>query len=413
MIFLRKLRNKMENEKYLTITALTKYISYKFDHDTNLKNVLLEGEISNFKANSSGHFYFTLKDENAQIQAIMFASAARNVNFRPIDGDKVYVKGDIKVYEATGRYQIYITSMNKQGVGDLYLKFEQLKKELSEQGYFNIDHKRPIPLYPKTVGVITSPTGAAVRDIIQTIKRRYPICDVILYPCQVQGDTAHIDVVKQIKKANADKLCDVLIIGRGGGSLEDLWAFNEKDVALAIYDSEIPTISAVGHEIDYTISDFVADKRAVTPTQGAMLATPDIESLKAEINYYLDSYNKRIKQIFQNLEINLVNISTMLDSYKPTKALENKEKELKNKYQQLKYIFERILINKENSFRVLDNTLQGINPLKIMDRGYSITSINDKIITDVNEVKIDDVIKTEMKNGYIKAKVIEVKENER
>ena len=175
----------------------------------------------------------------------------------------------------------------------------------------------------------------------------------------------------------------------------------------------IPTISAVGHEIDYTISDFVADKRAVTPTQGAMLATPDIESLKAEINYYLDSYNKRIKQIFQNLEINLVNISTMLDSYKPTKALENKEKELRNKYQQLKYIFERILINKENSFRVLDNTLQGINPLKIMDRGYSITSINDKIITDVNEVKIDDVIKTEMKNGYIKAKVIEVKENER
>ncbi len=403
----------MENEKYLTITALTKYISYKFDHDINLKNVLLEGEISNFKANSSGHLYFTLKDENAQIQAIMFASAARSMNFRPVDGDKVYVKGDIRVYEATGRYQIYITSMKKQGVGDLYLKFEELKKELSEKGYFNEEHKKPIPLYPKTVGVITSPTGAAVRDIIQTIKRRYPICDVILYPCQVQGETAHIDVVKQIKKANEDKLCDVLIIGRGGGSLEDLWAFNEKDVALAIYDSIIPTISAVGHEIDYTISDFVADKRAVTPTQGAMLATPDIEALKAEINYYLDSYNKRIKQIFQNLEINLINVSSLLDTYKPIKVLENKEKEFKNKYQELKYLFEKILINKENSYRVLDNTLQGINPLKIMDRGYSITSVNGKIINDVNEVKINDEIKTEMKNGYIKAKVIEVKENER
>ena len=403
----------MENEKYLTITALTKYISYKFDHDINLKNVLLEGEISNFKANSSGHLYFTLKDENAQIQAIMFASAARSMNFRPVDGDKVYVKGDIRVYEATGRYQIYITSMKKQGVGDLYLKFEELKKELSEKGYFNEEHKKPIPLYPKTVGVITSPTGAAVRDIIQTIKRRYPICDVILYPCQVQGETAHIDVVKQIKKANEDKLCDVLIIGRGGGSLEDLWAFNEKDVALAIYDSIIPTISAVGHEIDYTISDFVADKRAVTPTQGAMLATPDIEALKAEINYYLDSYNKRIKQIFQNLEINLINVSSLLDTYKPIKVLENKEKEFKNKYQELKYLFEKILINKENSYRVLDNTLQGINPLKIMDRGYSITSVNGKIINDVNEVKINDEIKTEMKNGYIEAKVIEVKENER
>ena len=171
MIFLMWLIIKMENEKYLTITALTKYISYKFDHDINLKNVLLEGEISNFKANSSGHLYFTLKDENAQIQAIMFASAARSMNFRPVDGDKVYVKGDIRVYEATGRYQIYITSMKKQGVGDLYLKFEELKKELSEKGYFNEEHKKPIPLYPKTVGVITSPTGAAVRDIIQTIKK--------------------------------------------------------------------------------------------------------------------------------------------------------------------------------------------------------------------------------------------------
>ena len=274
-------------ERYLTVTALTKYIKYKFDHDTNLKEVLLEGEISNFKHNSRGHFYFTLKDENASISAIMFATQASNVKFEPTDGMKVYVKGSLSVYEASGSYQIYVTEMKSDGIGDLYLAYERLKKELERKGLFDQAHKKPIPRFPKTVGVITSPTGAAVRDIIKTIERRYPLCSVVLYPAIVQGDKAKDDVVKQINKANKDRICDVLIIGRGGGSIEDLWAFNERVVAKAIYDSEIPIISAVGHEIDFTIADYVADIRAATPTAAAEIATPNITNLIENINFSL------------------------------------------------------------------------------------------------------------------------------
>ena len=228
----------MEDNKYLTVTSLNRYIKYKFDYDKNLKGILIEGEISNFKRHSRGHFYFTLKDEYSQISCMMFASSARSVNFSPKDGDKVYIKGDVQTYEAGGTYQIYVTSLKNAGLGDLYLKFEQLKKELSEAGLFDERFKKPIPKYPKVIGVITSETGAVIHDIMTTTSRRYPLVKIVLYPALVQGDTAKESIVAQIKKANLDNLADVLIVGRGGGSIEDLWPFNEKIVAMAIFDSK-------------------------------------------------------------------------------------------------------------------------------------------------------------------------------
>ena len=264
-------------ERYLTVSALTKYIKYKFDHDHHLEEVLLEGEISNFKHHSRGHFYFTLKDQFASISVTMFSSFAKTVKFMPADGMKVFVKGNVTVYEPSGTYQINIKEMKSDGIGDLFLAFQKLKEQLAKEGLFDPSHKKALPRFPNCIGVITSPTGAAIRDIIRTVERRYPLTKVLLYPAIVQGESAKEDLVRQIKLANDQHLCDCLIVGRGGGSLEDLWAFNERIVAEAIYSSKIPIISAVGHEIDVTIADFVADIRAATPTAAAEIATPSLD----------------------------------------------------------------------------------------------------------------------------------------
>jgi len=400
-------------ERYLTVTAITKYIKYKFDHDFNLEEVLLEGEISNFKHNSRGHFYFTLKDDYAQISATMFAAYASKVKFEPEDGMKVYVKGNITVYEPSGSYQINVKEIKSDGLGDLYIAYEKLKAELEKEGLFDISHKKPIPRFPKTIGVITSPTGAAIRDIINTIKRRYPLAKVILYPAIVQGESAKDDIVKQINKANLDSLVDVLIVGRGGGSIEDLWAFNERCVAKAIYDSKIPIISAVGHEIDFTIADFVADMRAATPTAAAEIATPNIENLKENINYYVISYNKRIKYIFDEYKLKLVNIDKILESKNPKNTLVHKKEVLDNYTKNLIHLIDRILKEKNYKFNLIKTELEGINPLKIMDKGYSITRVNDKIITDVKDINVGDTLTTQMKNGIIKSEIKEVIKNEK
>ena len=398
-------------ERYLTVTALTKYIKYKFDHDHHLEEVLLEGEISNFKHNSRGHFYFTLKDENAQISATMFAAYASKVKFEPEDGMKVFVKGNVTVYEPSGSYQINVKEIKSDGLGDLYVAFEKLKVELQKEGLFAPEHKKALPKFPKTIGVITSPTGAAIRDIINTIGRRYPLANVILYPAIVQGVDAKDNIVKQIKKANDDSLCDVLIVGRGGGSIEDLWAFNEKVVAYAIYNSNIPIISAVGHEIDFTIADFVADMRAATPTAAAELATPNIEVLKQNINYYVDAYTKRIKSLFEAKKMHLINLDRRLDNNNPMSVLKHKMEQIDSYRQTLNRQIAVILTNKKHHFDLLRNKLELVNPLKIMDKGYSISSVNEKIITDVKDVNIGDVLTTKMKNGSIVSKVIEVNEN--
>ncbi len=398
-------------ERYLTVTALTKYIKYKFDHDHNLDEVLLEGEISNFKHNSRGHFYFTLKDENSQISATMFASYASKCKFEPENGMKVFVKGKVTVYEPSGSYQINVTEIKNDGIGDLYLAYEKLKKELAEKGLFNLEHKRPLPRFPKTIGVITSPTGAAIRDIINTISRRYPLCQVILYPAIVQGDDAKDNIVAQIKKANFDNYCDVLIVGRGGGSIEDLWAFNEPIVAYAIYDSKIPIISAVGHEIDFTIADFVADKRAATPTAAAELATPDINVLRENIRYDLNQIIKRTKYIFDERKMYLVNLDKRLEALNPVNTLKHKREILEGDLMRLNMLINQILISKKHRFELLKRELDSKNHLSIMDRGYSISESNGKIVTSIKDVKQDSIMETKLIDGSIVSKILEVKEN--
>ena len=398
-------------ERYLTVTALTKYIKYKFDHDHNLEEVLLEGEISNFKHNSRGHFYFTLKDEGAQISATMFATYASRVNFEPEDGMKVFVRGNVTVYEPSGSYQINVKEIKTSGLGDLYIAYEKLKKELEEEGLFKPEHKKPIPRFPNTVGVITSPTGAAIRDIINTIKRRYPLTKVILYPAIVQGNDAKDNIVMQIKKANIDNLCDVLIVGRGGGSIEDLWAFNEKVVAYAIYNSEIPIISAVGHEIDFTIADFVADIRAATPTAGAEIATPNVDALKDNIGFYERTLTKRITYILNEAKLKLANYDRIIESKNPKAVLKHKREILNNDSLRLNMLIANIIKEKKHHFDILKAQLDSLNPLAIMDKGYSINRVNGKILTDIKDVKTGDTLVTELKNGKVISTVMEVSKN--
>ena len=271
--------------RYITVGTLNRYLKNKFDTDPNIQSVNIKAEISNFKGHTRGHLYFTLKDEESRINAIMFSYNASKLTFTPQDGMKVLVTGKVSIYPPTGQYQIYIEEMLNDGLGNLFLMFEALKKELEEKGYFKEERKKKLPLYPKNIGIVTAPTGAAIKDILSTIKRRYPICNTILFPCLVQGDLAKDDIARQINKANEYDL-DLLIVGRGGGSYEDLWAFNERVVADAIYNSKIPIISAVGHEIDFTIADFVADLRAPTPTGAAEMAVPNMSDLLNMINQY-------------------------------------------------------------------------------------------------------------------------------
>ena len=395
-------------DRYLTVTALTKYIKYKFDHDHHLDEVLLEGEISNFKHHSRGHFYFTLKDENAQISAMMFARDASTVKFDVRDGMKVFVKGRVTVYEPSGSYQINVTELKSDGIGDLYLAYEKLKGELEKEGLFDPLHKKPIPRFPKAIGVITSPTGAAIRDIINTINRRYPLAHMILYPAIVQGVDAKDDITRQIKNANRDGLVDVLIVGRGGGSIEDLWAFNERVVAMAIYNSDIPVISAVGHEIDFTIADFVADMRAATPTAAAELATPNIDVLRKNVDYYLDTMNKKISYIFNDYKMRLAQLDKRLDINNPIETLKRERNSIDVSVKRLNNAINNIIDSKRYLFDRYRALLEEKNPLAIMSKGYSINSINGEIITDVNKAKKGDLLTTEMKNGKIISEVVEV-----
>ncbi len=413
------------DKEYLTVTQLTKYIKYKIDNDINLREVYLKGEISNFKAHTRGHFYFTIKDEGSRINAVMFASSASKVKFTPEDGMKVLVTGRISVYEATGGYQIYVNEMMEDGVGNLYVAFEQLKKKLASEGLFDDKYKKPIPKIPERVGVITAPTGAAIRDIISTINRRFPLTEVILLPSLVQGEGAKEDIVRQIKRAE-DYNLDVLIVGRGGGSIEDLWAFNEEIVARAIFECPIPIISAVGHEIDFTIADFVADLRAPTPTGAAEIAVPN----KADVINYINQLSLRSRKAVGNiLELK----KKRLDNIKSNYILNNPLDLYSAKIQKLDYLTESLvknyknIIDKEkiklnniktrplfsNPLVILDKTkqkytlllgkLDALSPLKTLERGYGIIKLNDKAVTSIKDLKKDDLINIELKDGSVNA----------
>ncbi len=395
------------DKQYLTVSAVSKYIKYKFDNDVHLKNIHLEGEVSNFKRNSRGHFYFTLKDSESQISATMFANDASKVDFDPKDGQTVLVRGTISSYIPYGTYQINVNHMQQQGLGDLYLAYEKLKKELEEKGYFDKSKKKNIPLYPKAIAVITSPTGAAVRDVINTIKRRYPIAQIYVYPSIVQGETAKTSIVKNIIKCNEDNLVDTIIVGRGGGSIEDLWCFNEKVVAEAIFNSKLPIISAVGHETDFTISDFVADVRAATPTAAAEIATPDINVLINSIKIYESRISNAFTNKMNNVKQNLVNLDRRLDNCSPLMLLE----QLNNKRLQLDKLLQTNMINlvesKQNTLKYNIEKLNALNPLSIMDKGFSLVQNKDKIVRSIDDVNIDDNLTVNLKDGKLNVKVVE------
>jgi len=438
---------------YQTITELNNYIKEILDHNLFLNRVYLKGEISNFKNHTRGHLYFTLKDENARLSAVMFANNTRSLQFVPEDGMKVLVTGRISAYPQTGSYQIYVEEMTLDGIGNLYIEFEKLKEKLFKEGLFNKEHKKPIPKFPERIGVITADTGAAVRDIMSTIKRRYPLCEVILFPTLVQGEFAAPNIVKQIEVADTYN-CDVLIVGRGGGSIEDLWAFNEEIVARAIYNANTPIISAVGHEPDFTIADFVADLRAPTPTGAAEMAVPTILDIENILNQYKLRLNKNIKSLVNTKFIELYslknsfilknpmslyemkeqkldklldnlnkNIFIYLDNKKhlleidlnklklvsPDKLILNNKNKINEYKNKLNNIIEKQLLNTKHNLDYMINTLKLVNPLNILSNGYSLVRINDKVIKSSKDLKLDDLVNIKLHDGEIIAKVEEIK----
>ena len=440
--------------KYFTITALNKAIKNMFDEKRELNNIHLKGEISNFKHHTRGHLYFTLKDENSQLSAIMFASNAQNLKFEPVDGMKVLVSGKVSVYETGGTYQIYVSEMMEDGLGNLYLEFEKLKKKLESEGLFKKEYKKPIPKFPLKIGIITAPTGAAIRDIVSTLKRRFPIAETILFPSLVQGVDAKDDIVRNIKLANTFDL-DVIILGRGGGSIEDLWAFNEEIVARAIFDSSIPIISGVGHEVDFTISDFVADLRAPTPTGAAELCVPNKEDVIELFNQYNIRLVKAIYTYIDRLSEQLNNLKNSYILKNPNSLYEKQEQNFDNLYERLiiaikstidknkdrlntiksSYVIKNpnmlfidkaynyndllkrlknsinlVIDNKKNNYVNLLTKLEVLNPITTIKRGYSVTRVNEKIIKNINDVKKGDTIITSVENGKIESVVEEVYE---
>ncbi len=390
----------------ISVTELNSYIKNKIADDEYLNNVLIKGEISNFKNHYTGHMYFTLKDENSLIKCVMFKTYAQKLGFMPKDGMKVFVLGGVSVFERDGVYQIYVKVMQEDGVGILYKKYEELKQRLEEEGYFDEEHKKRIPQMPKIIGVLTSQTGSVIRDIINVSTRRNPNVNIRLFPVPVQGEGAAEKIAEGIKFMNENKLADVLILARGGGSLEDLWPFNEEIVAHVIYNSEIPIISAVGHETDFSISDFVADLRAPTPSAAAELAVPDIYEVKQKINTYQNRlrltlikkveimklrYEKCMSsRVFKEPLRNINDNYLKIDAY--IKRLENSIK-TKQKEEKTKYIE---LISK----------LDTLSPLKTLTRGYSLVEENDKIIKSAKDVKTGDKINIRFVDGTKQAEIL-------
>ena len=418
------------NDKYLTVTALTRYLKYKIESDNNLKKVYLKGEISNFKAHSTGHFYFSIKDENSIIRAIMFRGNASKLGFMPTEGMKVLVTGSISVYPATGNYQIYVEDLIEDGVGNLYVAFEKLKEKLSKEGLFDPKHKKKIPKIPENIGIVTAPTGAAIKDIISTIRRRFPLANTYLFPCLVQGETAPKDITEKLKQADSYNL-DVIIIGRGGGSFEDLNCFNDEELARTIFKCKTPIISAVGHEIDYTISDFIADLRAPTPTGAAEMAVPNMLDVKTNINQFKIRLGEAI---LKKIKYQRLNLEALTNSYviknpmlmyqnkvqtldliidKLNKAVINKIDKTNIKFNEIKnnYILKNPEIIYQKHIDKLSNILDKLellNPMTLLKKGYTLTYKNDKIINSIKQVKKDDKLDIRLSDGTLNVEVLNI-----
>ena len=393
-------------EMAISVTDLNKYIKDKIADDEYLNNVLIKGEISNFKHHYTGHMYFTLKDENSLIKCIMFKSYAQKLMFEPKDGTKVFVFGTVSVFERDGIYQIYVKAMEEDGVGDLYTKYQKLKKELEEKGLFDIENKKKIPLMPKVIGVLTSQTGSVIRDIINVSTRRNPNVYIRLLPVPVQGEGAAEKIAKGIEYMNENNLADVLILARGGSSLEDLWPFNEEIVAYSIYNSKIPIISAVGHETDFSISDFVADLRAPTPSAAAELAVPDIYELKQKIN----TYQNRLKiSLTKKVEIMKLRYEKCMSSFvfkEPTRRINENYIKLDSYIKQLENLINTKNEKEKKRYVELVAKLDTLSPLKTLMRGYSIAEKEGKIVKSVDELKKDDNIDIRLTDGKVQAKII-------
>ena len=448
----------MDNEKQpLTVRALTKYIKLKFDYDQNLQGILLKGELSNFKKHSRGHFYFTLKDEDAQINAVMFAQSAKSVTFLPKDGMGVIVKGNLSVYEAGGSYSIQVRQLKEDGIGNLYAAFNQMKERLGKEGLFDPRHKKTLPKFPESIGIITSPTGAAIRDILSTIRRRFPATRIFIYPALVQGENAAASIVSCIKQANILKQADVLIVGRGGGSIEDLWAFNEEAVARAVFESELPIISAVGHETDITIADFVADLRAPTPTGAAEMAVPSLPDvlnyfnqlqsrLNAGLSMQLGTKKEKLSRLqghyifknpstlFESKRMHLENLTEKLHylvmknqkekkqrmqhlcqlllNRSPVRSLEFKKQKLIHLEAALHQLSDRTLLNYKGQYGQALAKLELLNPLSILTKGYAV--LNDpfqKPLKSTAQLKKGSKITGQLADGDFTAVIEEVNPN--
>lgn len=399
----------MQNTLVLSVSQLNRYIKMNFDADENLANIFISGEISNFTNHyRTGHLYFTLKDDSAAVRAVMFNSSAKRLKFMPEDGMKVIARGRVSVYEASGQYQLYVDDMQPDGVGALNLAYEQLKEKLQKEGLFSEHHKKPLPPYPEKVGVITSPTGAAVRDIINVLGRRFPYAEIVFCPVLVQGDGAHLQLTDAVNLFNSERAADVIIIGRGGGSIEDLWEFNDEGLARAVYNSEIPVISAVGHETDFTICDFVADMRAPTPSAAAELAVPDAN----ELQYALSALKNRM---FLNVSSGIADRRSRLEYLTSKGALKSPDEMLSNRSQRLDTAFSKMLSSYENriggkkvEFISAATALSKLDPMSVLMRGFAFVSDkNGKNVCSSQALAKGDKINVRFHDG---SAVCEVKE---
>ncbi|MCM1544633.1 MAG: exodeoxyribonuclease VII large subunit [Ruminococcus sp.] len=391
----------------LTVSQINTYLKSIIDADYNLKNIYVSGEISNFTNHyRTGHFYFTLKDERAAIKAVMFRSAAERVRFQIENGMRVVIRGNISVFERDGVYQLYAEDIAPDGIGALNLAYEQLKKKLFSMGMFDEEHKKPIPQFPECIGVITSPTGAAVQDIMNVLGRRYPYAKIILEPVQVQGDSAAGQITAAIEKFNLLHAADVLIVGRGGGSIEDLWAFNEEAVAYAIFESKIPIISAVGHETDFTIADFVSDLRAPTPSAAAELAVPDFRELLYTLDKMLDSMHDAVERTISGYEYELLSSVKVLEALSPQKKIELDLSQVEYYQTMLTSLMERRFEQYQSVLQSQAIKLEYASPLKIIARGYSVaTDADGNTVESIKQVESGDSIKLRVSDGCIGAVV--------
>ena len=388
--------------KTLSVGEVNNYVKKLVENDFILKNLNVKGEISNLKFHSSGHIYFSLKDENSKVNCIMFKNNAVNLDFRLEEGMRVEIKARLGVYHKEGTYQLYCENIKKAGIGELFEEFHKLKKELSEEGIFDEKYKRALPKFPKRVGIITARTGAAVRDIIKVIQRRNKSLDIILYPAKVQGENAADSIIEGIRYFNNEKSVDVIILGRGGGSIEELWAFNNRDLAYEIFNSRIPTVSAVGHEVDFTISDFVSDMRAPTPSAAGELVSPSLKEMINDLVNKKEFLHRSIDRKFLNAKKDVDLLHKWLKGNNPKHIIEKRIKEVNSLEEKLNFLGKRKIDKAKDELIALNSILQTLNPLNTLGRGYSvIMDKEDKVINEVSELKKNDMVKVIMKDGSV------------